>query len=356
MSHDPPSLTVRAADVGYGHIKWTDGRDPESGALRCDRCPSYAPTPRERASVGGVMQNRDTIQIDVGGRRYEVGKDIHRALHGNQEMVVMDQDFCLSDHYTARLYGAMSYMRPGLPGDHVDFLVLGLPLNVYLKHAEAVAARYTQTHTINSRGQKLVVRQCLVYPQPLGSYAHFLDKHSIGGTPNTLVVDIGFNTVDWFVCEGMAASLELSGAALRGMGAVLKAIADSIGATAGFDAGSAEIIRLLDRSLTTGSDFSLFGQPFDLTPHRAAGDSIVEEAAQAAKNAVGSGAAIDCVVVTGGGAAWYADAIGAKFPNHQVVVLDDPAFANVRGFHALGELMAGSASRAAGQVPVAAAV
>ena len=36
-------LTVRAVDVGYGHIKFTDGRDPGSKAIRTHTIPSQSP-------------------------------------------------------------------------------------------------------------------------------------------------------------------------------------------------------------------------------------------------------------------------------------------------------------------------
>jgi hypothetical protein len=202
----PPGVTmttktslpiVRAADVGYGHIKWTDGRDPGSDLIRCDRCPSLSPPARELGAAAGVMQSRDTFHVNVGGRHYEVGKAVHRAMHANQESSVMDQDFCLSDAYQARLYGALNYMSMGIEGGRIDFLILGLPMNIYLKHADAVSERYQGVHTINTKGDRLAVGRCIVYPQPLGSYADFLDSTAIEGSPNALVVDVGFNTVDW---------------------------------------------------------------------------------------------------------------------------------------------------------------
>ena len=36
-----------------------------------------------------------------------------------------------------------------------------------------------------------------------------------------------------------------------------------------------------------------------------------------------------------------------SFPKHSVILLEEPAFANVRGFHAIGEKLAHSAQRAA---------
>ena len=52
------NLIVRAIDVGYGHIKFTDGRDTETGALRTDSIPSQSPAYKGTivASGGGVTR------------------------------------------------------------------------------------------------------------------------------------------------------------------------------------------------------------------------------------------------------------------------------------------------------------
>ena len=66
------NLIVRAIDVGYGHIKFTDGRDTETGALRTDSIPSQSPAYKGTivASGGGVMKRRDTFVVPVEGRTF----------------------------------------------------------------------------------------------------------------------------------------------------------------------------------------------------------------------------------------------------------------------------------------------
>jgi hypothetical protein len=41
---------------------------------------------------------------------------------------------------------------------------------------------------------------------------------------------------------------------------------------------------------------------------------------------------VDLVLLTGGGAATYAEATRATYPRARVVVADEPVLANVRGF------------------------
>lgn len=97
------NLIVRAIDVGYGHIKFTDGHDTENSTLRTDSIPSQSPAYKGTivAGGGGVMKRRDTFIVPVEGRLYEVGREVHRALTRKQETEVLDEKFALSDQYMA---------------------------------------------------------------------------------------------------------------------------------------------------------------------------------------------------------------------------------------------------------------
>lgn len=342
---------VRAIDGGYGHFKWTDGRD-ERDHIRCDSFPSQSPLAPDGALGGSILQKRDTFLVNVNNRRYEVGHAVALAGTSQQESEVLDQEFALSDAYMARAYGALSYMLPSLKGGVIDHLVMGLPLNTISKFGGDVAKRFTGEHIVNASGARIAVKECTVWPQPLGAYMTFMAEHKktfpMKSAPMALVVDPGYNTVDWFVCKGMSASESRSNAVLRGMSTVLRAIADKIIKNTKTDASTSELVRKLDEAMRTGAPFTMHGKEKDLTPFMDAGLGIVEEAAQAIKNSVGSGVDIDVIVIAGGGAKLYAGAIASKFPNHEVIALDHPSFANVRGFQLIGEKLAASASRAAG--------
>ena len=296
---------------------------------------------------GGVMKRRDTFVVPVGERLYEVGREVQRSLTSRQETEMLDENFALSEHYAARLFGALNYLSPGLPDYAIDVLVLGLPLNTYPKHHKALAERFTGQHVINDANDTLQIRSCHVYPQPLGSYMSYVAEHpALGTAPMALSVDPGYNTVDWFVCQGMAANDSCSGAVQRGMGAVLRAIAEDMIKKHNFDATVSELVRRIDNSLATGTAFQLFGRDFDLAPHMGAGRDVIEEAAQSVKNAIGSGTDIDVIILSGGGAQFFAHALTDRFPEHKVIQLENAAHANVRGFHFIGELLARSLQQA----------
>lgn len=341
---------ARAIDVGYGHVKFSEGRD-EANAIRTDCFPSLARGARSNIVSSPVMQRRDTYVVPVKDRRFEVGKDVLLATGSKAESEVLDHDFALSDGYAARLLGAMNYMLPGLPQKRIDYLVLGLPLNTFFKYREIVSKRFSGQIVINQRGTQVEIAECYVFPQPLGSYTEFLAHTNgrFGTNPKALVVDPGYNTIDWFVCQGLTVSEDRSDATLLGMSAVLRKVANRyLSQDDAGDVTASEIVRGLDDALSRSIPFRLYGKPFDFDKYFPAGEEVIEDAVQSVKNGIGAAGDIDVVVVSGGGAKFYAPILKKKFPKHEIFILDAPSHANVRGFHLMGELLAQSASRAVG--------
>lgn len=342
---NPP--IVRAIDVGYGHVKWSEGRD-DQGEIIADTFPSQALLATEGEFQSEIMLRRDTVLVPVSGRIYEVGRHVRNAVPKNAELEQLDENFSLSDGYSARLYGAFNYMLPTLPEKKIDYLMLGLPLTTLNQNSKALMKRFLGEHTVNQKGETITVENCAVYPQPLGGYAAYLQRpHALHSKPPmALIIDVGYNTVDWLTCEGMVANPAQSSAVERGMSGFLREVAKSVIKTTGFPASESGVVRMLDLALISGDKFQIAGNDINLEPHMKAGAHILEEAAQAVRNHVGFGQEIQLVIISGGGAALYAPWIQKKFPAHKVVTLPDSALANVRGFHQFGEWIAESARRA----------
>lgn len=350
------SPVVRAVDVGYGHVKYTEGRNPR-GAIIASSFPSQSIAAAKSGSLEiGALLKMDTVIVPVKDgdttALLVVGKDIAQVLQPDTESSFLGQGFCLSVDYAARLFGALHYMFSGLPVvddvKTIDLLVLGLPLNTMKQYHESLAAKFTGTFTIDDRGHEVRIKKCVVYPQPLGSYASFLAERKIKGSPEVLVVDPGFNTVDWFNCKGMKVNPNSYGAVERGVSHVIRAVVGELPHAIRIDGSAADISRCIDESLTANMPFKLRGKVYDLTSYMNSGHSIIAEAAKAVKHSIKGGVRIEYIVMTGGGATLFMPAIKAQFPEHQVVALENPAFGNVCGFQLLGENMALSASRAMG--------
>jgi plasmid segregation protein ParM len=269
---------------------------------------------------------------------------------------VLDTDFPLSAAYAARLYGALNYMYKGLPHHTIDYLVLGLPLSTIRQHADKLADLFVGEKTINAQGHTVQIKHVEVFPQPLGSYMAYLATAPVvpgKKMPMALVIDPGYNTVDWYVIRGTTPTDVKSGALNRGMGALLTAKAEAMLAPvaqhgcAEVQGGTvAELVRHLDARMSSGEPFTMFNRVIDIDRYKKVGLTIIEEAVQAVKNSIGLGGEIDVIIMTGGGAQTYADAVRRKFPQHYIEILAEPAFANARGFHFLGERLARSAERA----------
>jgi plasmid segregation protein ParM len=343
--------TVHAIDLGYGRVKYSLGRANNGAAVLTRDFASISVQSSAAPLANAVIHQRDTHHVPVRQKTYEVGSEIALAIHGNHEGEVLDNDFALSDAYCARLYGALNYIHEHHRRSTIDVLVLGLPMTTYRQHSAALEAKFSGSHTINTKGTKLQISRCCVFPQPLGGYTTFLSSGAerfaaAGKPPTALIIDPGYNTVDWFVCRGMKANELRSSAVPRGMGVVMRAIADELKKSGNVgDVGVSELVRKIDESIRSGQPLRLFGKDFDIRQARLAGQAIIEEAVQAIKNSVGSGADIDVVVLVGGGADFYAQSVRDKFPHHETILLDSPAMANVTGFHLMGEQIMSSSLR-----------
>ncbi len=339
----------RGIDVGYGHVKWTNGESAK-GLIEAHSFPSQAPISVDSDADVAFLKKRDTFSVPVGDRVYEIGRQVNLLVGSQQEMEQLDDTFAMSDAYTARMFGALNYMLPGLgPERRIDVLVLGLPMTTLNKYRSAIEEKFTGPHRINLNGDIVTIGMCKVHPQPLGSYALFLQSQPDAGKkpPMSLIIDPGYNTVDWFVCEGLTGNLSQSRAVNRGVSAYLRDIAKSIIKThSNFGVTESEVVRILDRHFTRGDDFHIAGNEIPLEPHLAAGTPVIEQAAQAIRDTIGAGSEIRLILLTGGGASLYAQKIREKFPSHKVQVMEESPLANVRGFHVIAHWIGASASRA----------
>jgi len=349
MSQKSP--IVRSIDVGHGYVKWIEENAADAAPFKCGRFASRAAIPREMSLGGQVMQKRDTFIVNVGSKAYEVGKDVGLATGPNDITEVLSRDFAMSDTHTALLYGALSYIKQMLPGerDHIDFLVLGLPLTTYTRYGKLLEQRVCGEHEINAKGDKLTIRAVQVIPQPLGSFFYygaanskFEDFHK----QTTLVIDPGRNSFDWLTCKGMTPIEAMSGANEKGMSEVVREIAIAMDKEFDLGASIPKLMEAIDDAFVSGEPLRLFSQEFEIGTFKPAGDTIVEQAVQDLANQIRDGMKIDNVVVTGGGSSFYLPTIKRHFPKHRVNIVQRSQFANVLGYQIMGEEIAKSAQRA----------
>jgi plasmid segregation protein ParM len=320
---------VRGLDVGFGSTKFVVGRS--SGHLpECRLFPSLAPLSSGTDISSGVLKKRDTLTVVVDGKHYEVWPQAEHALKTHNARV-LHSDYVRTPEYLALARGAMTYMN--VP--HIDVLVVGLPVAEMATKSEVLEQRMVGPHVLPN-GRVVSVRRVITLAQPVGgfvSYTTHAGNHSLARQQTNLVIDPGFFTFDWVLAKGFTPVSDRSGSFNGGVSAVLRRIAAAIGRKHGI---AYDDLNAIDIGLQTG-DFRLYGRPEPLSGYIFDALPAIEEAVTAMHNVLGDGRDIDNIVLSGGGASLFQSAIVRRFPNHEVHLVEEAVFANVRGFQYVGE-------------------
>ena len=330
MTHHP---VVRAIDVGYGNTKFILEHVHRSPMI-CSAFPSLAPQASKSAELSsGVFQQRQTCRVVVDGVEYEVGRDSRLAQDASYNRN-LDPNYSESNQYMALLRGALAHMGV----DEIDVLALGLPVNNVGKFQSQLIARVTGEHCVpnlDAPGQSrtVLVREVKVFPQPLGAFFDYAIRKGMFGRmrgETNLVIDPGYFTFDWLLANGVKVVDTRSGAVNGGMSSVLAAMAESIGPKIGTPITD---LTILDDALRNKRPPRFFGKEYAIENELALAKDKARQFVAAMANRVGSGLDVDNIILAGGGAEFFHDLVAKAFPKHEIIVSDEPIYANVRGFH-----------------------
>jgi plasmid segregation protein ParM len=322
---------VRAVDCGYGATKYTCGRAKGTGEIRCKSFPSLAPDARAKGpQMSAEMRKRDTVVVHVDGRAFEVGPEVENALTRHDTRSLDDQ-YSATSAYLALVRGALYYMN--VP--EIDLLMVGLPVANVASRSLPLIDRLTCVHNVaNNRTVKV---HCVrVIAQPIGG---FVDYANSSGhltkmyKERSLIIDPGYFTLDWVVTNGPQILDDRSGHNNGGVFALIREIEQQIQIRLGRPYAD----HLLVERALNGYPFYIDGKEHDIRPYVDVALHVVDKAVIDMKNVIGTTTDIQNIVLVGGGAMHYREAVQKAFPNYDVAVAKDPAFANVRGFHIIGE-------------------
>lgn len=341
-------IVVRAIDLGYGNVKYSYQHKDAFGTVECELFPSRSPVAGDRGLTAGIVKGRDTVVVNVHGTEYEVGRGVAMAQGTFDESSVLDKDFCLSDAYLARLRGALYYMmgcdkteEKYFDGNHIGLLMVGLPVSTYRNDElrNKLKVILTGTHEL-PEGRSVIVDRVMVMPQPLGAFFEYAFENGMFDTmkeQTNLIIDPGFFTFDWLLSSGLTPIDARSDSVNRGMSAVIKSIALAAKKQENWSADIGMLTRILDEHFRSGKPFTVYNKQYDVANYLSAGKAVINEAVASLSNSVGDGADINNIIVAGGGAVLYRDAIQEKFPHHKILIMSNPVFSNVRGFQLAGE-------------------
>ncbi len=329
--------TILAIDVGYGNTKlvWGGARD--------DSCElifrSIAPTTRQNDDAfAGFSQPLDRIAISVNNRNFLVGPEAYLA---GSATTTLHKDYIKHDEYLALLRGAMYYMmkKSGTLKHKIDGLVVGLPVSNFAEHRDALLRLASGVHTLptpvgmrNLYGATfdVMVDQVLVLPQPIGALRNFAGNLPAGDNSVSLIIDPGYNTFDWLTAYGMRPDMVRSGSFDGGVAHVLREVSLQAGKTLGI--GAIDFVQC-ESALSTGV-LSHKSKNYAFDTFKTIAEDAAAEIVNKFVSVLDATRPFDRIVMAGGGAKYYVNALSRKFPDFEVVASNDSVMANVRGFYA----------------------
>lgn len=346
------TLPAMGIDVGFFSTKFTLGRAPsqEGATISVDQYPSLAPR-----NFGGprhlpTADQQDVVLVEAEpGVFHYVGKDVFDTVSSTGSRAVVP-DFSQSSAYKALFLGALFYAARhfGCSGKLIiKHLVVGLPLSTVYTHAEALKALVEGEHAIPQPGavarkMTVVVESATVLAQPHGALiVHGIHRTGLATEGNTLVLDMGGGTFDWFLSRGIVPNYQRSGAvaigALACATAVCKSIKDGL-------QDDPEIVARVDKALREGAEtVRIAGRDHEMGPHWPSVESILKDAIEQMLKSVGSLNNVETILLTGGGAKLLAGVVNSMLRDyaHMIQVDAEPVASNVRGFHTLAEFQNG---------------
>lgn len=313
-------------DVGFGYTKAKDG----SKAITF---PSIVSPAVELAFKSGLEDFSDRmahLSVTLDGTANFVG-DLARR-QGRFAHATLDRVRTQSQEFRLLFLTALALLAES-PCEEVS-VVTGLPVDDYDDRRlieETLSGRFC--FTVAGRDVELAVRNLTVVPQPCGAFMDLLFKDTRGNLDPQFanvqagIIDIGFKTTDFVLIRKGEFIQKLSGSLKKGMSLVYQAAASNF-------TGRIPVnwdLHLAEAALREGSITSL-GKRFEIDPA-----CILPEVGGLSKEISAwvhsrwSSESVDSLVCSGGGSILLHSHLRKFFP--QMIFLDDPQQANVRGFH-----------------------
>lgn len=223
-------------------------------------------------------------------------------------------------------------------------IVTGLPVAFY-SDKEIVRDRLLGEHRVQREGRRaqvLRVTDCRVIPQPFGALlsatlndrGRIVDNDLATGTVG--VIDVGGKTTNLLSVNNLAEINRETASASVGAWDAVRAVREWL-------ADNCPDLDLRDHQIVNAMikrQVRYFGEPIDLTEAvRAAIEPLADQVLSEATQLWNGGAALDAVLVSGGGALLLGPYIRTHFRHARIV--SDPVLANAVGFYRFAQRIAG---------------
>lgn len=311
-------------DIGYGNLKFAHGGNQEP--IECVLPSGATPSELLPKRSDGSIDLRDGAEVLVAGQPWVGGvepMDIQRYVPE------LNEDYPRSERYRALFYTALSKCRV----DRIDCLVTGLPVRYHLHNGNRQALEKSLSGAQYVTPDRVItVDRVKVLPQPVGAFIAWSAARA-GSSKDwkVLVVDVGHYSCDWVVMSGSSIRDLSSDSTRDAMATILEGAAALISQQFGATVSAEKLARALR---AREPSVPVKGQAVDIAPFvRAAGQRVAQSGVKAIKNKLDKESdSLDVVLVTGGGAEPYVDALKAALPGVPVMSAGPSITANARGF------------------------
>ena len=334
-------VVLAGLDIGFGNTKVVYSVD--GGPRREIIFPSGA-APERLLPVQG-----DGSRSHLGGRTVEMilgdgtpkGSEVTTWVAGIETHKVQNYirphsaNFTSSQEWSALLRSALDRMDVA----RVDVLVAGLPVSEFFDTGRRQALRKSleQAHRI-SASKTVEVRKAVIIPQPLGAYAHFMERLAAQGkslSPDSLVlvIDPGHYSVDYVLMQDSSIHQASSGSSAMAGRQVLEAASRLL-----YERKQVRIsVDRLEAVVRRGEPVLEVGsQQFKVSALLdEAGKLVCDQVLKGLEGVVnGVGEGLSHVVLAGGGAPLYERYVRAAFESHATLVdvAEKPILSNAYGF------------------------
>lgn len=324
-------MNILGLDIGYSNLKLAHGH---SGQVPTEIIVPSGAAP-ESCLPHGIRMTEEGTQVLVDGEVWRIGLPHGRF---DQWTRALHQNYSGAPSYRALFHGALALTGKS----RFEKIVTGLPVAHWQdRNFRQTLIQKLQGHHEICSGQRVEISEVEVIPQPLGAYLDQLwnsDQDAVVlSEGRVLVVDPGFYSVDWIVIESGSLRKSGSGSSLDAMSVL---ILEAVALIEQKRQGQVSPDAIEDALRRGRSEVFLFGEPVPIGPYLDAASErvahqLVERLRESLRRETGS---IDVVILAGGGAPYFRDAVVGAFAQSRVMMSDYPERANVRGFFYFGEM------------------
>lgn len=337
-------MQILGLDIGYSSVKVAHGNGQTSTPRLLQLPVGAAPVSRCGVTADGSLAVNGGHRVSINGEDWVAGIDPAQLSDFVQSM---DDSYITTPEYRALFYAALS----AVGCTKIDVLVTGLPVTHFLNMAtrKSLESLMTGRHYIN-KDLVVEVTKVIVAPQPAGAFsAHVIDslqgspRHRVSAGRSVLVVDPGHYSLDWVIfLESF--QLPSSGSNAKSGEVVVREAATALTAAHGIRVRPA---RLQEAVLSGAPRLEIGRHSIEFWPAlKSAAADVVHSSLREIRGsvrAVMDQRGIDLILVAGGGAELFTDALADAFPESVVTRVANPLMANARGFYIYGMQQASAA-------------